>query len=131
MRESKTVRQMTETPVYDEEQMKLLISQIAKNLKNARLAAGVSVQKLAMLTGITESHIYRMEKSGRVGIDCIMKIVVALGVEPEEWVPLSLGEQRQTYGNRFEAIVQGLPPADVNCVLSLARAYADQKNKRM
>ncbi len=63
------------------------LEELGKQIRNRRIAQGLTQTKLAMMIGNGQSYIYRVEagKIG-VGIDILMKIADALDIEVRDLI---------------------------------------------
>lgn len=123
MKEPETIKQLADTLNYDEEQLETFMKTLRKNLVRARTSRGISVIELSAKTGISESYIYKYERTGTLRIPTLIKILVALGVRWSDVVPV-IEHEGITYGKRFEYITRDLDAKTINLLLENARTVA-------
>ncbi len=124
MKEVKEITELIETLNFDEVQLHSFLDELRRNLITARTTRNISVVELSAKTGISESHIYKYEKAeGSLRIGTLVKILVALGLEWNDVVPI-LEDEKLSYGKRFEYIIRDLDAKTINRLLDNARAVA-------
>lgn len=114
---------------YMDEYTERMLFQIAKNINTERLKQGMTVVELSDLTGITVSHLYRIEAAKRrVGLSTLLKISKALQV--------NLGElcvYKENYFpkyNRLVKLTESLNKKDFEDILNLIDGKVQEINKK-
>ena len=120
-----------------EEGFEDMYNDIMLNIYKAMRDKGLSFSELSHITGVSESHLYRVLRSNsQVRFDTFCKIIIALGIEPQKVFPKSMKNQqdRTEYGERFEYIIKGLEEIDKEFLLRWSEQYAacqeQKKGKR-
>jgi transcriptional regulator with XRE-family HTH domain len=120
---NKTILELMDTVIFDDEQMGLLMNEIGKNIRRERMKQNLSFNELSALTGIHPSHLYKVEHGiNNVGLSTILKIAIAFDLPLNKLIPMALMHQ-PTNGEMFDDITRGLTPASCNYLLDMARAY--------
>lgn len=94
-------------------------AEICRRLSEARLQADISVSELARATGLTETAIYKYERTGRISMPTFAKIIFALQLEMDI-VPIF--DAGMGLGKDFEYIVQDLSPEMQTKILNEVRS---------
>lgn len=122
---AKKIRELIETPVFDEKSMQVVKHEIANRIQKERENQKLDITQLALLTGMHYSHIYKIEKKQiSPGLDTIMKICIALSIDIKTLIPLEIEEKernKQTNGEKFDTITRNLETKDINYLLHMAK----------
>lgn len=117
--------------VYDDEKMQVLLKEINKRLKEARIKRNISRARLAELSNLTTNYIFKMENNQcEVGLKSLLKISMALGITPEEFLPVENPERVITNGDRFEQIVADADVRTINYLLKQAEQMVEFQKKQ-
>lgn len=116
-----------------EERFNDMYSDIMLNVYNVMKEKGISFAELSYITGISESHLYRVLRgNSQVKFDSFCKIIVALDIEPQEIFPKEMQKRQEKteYGECFEYIVRNMDDMEKDFLLGQAEQYAMHQEQR-
>ncbi len=97
---------------------------ISANLKYLREKSGYTQEQLAEITGLSVSHISKVEAGlRRVGMKTYISILQALNVEGNDYINLAIKDSNENIIKQYLAIFEGCSEAEIkfllNCLESL------------
>ena len=100
---------------------------ISANLKYLREKSGYTQEQLAEITGLSVSHISKVEAGlRRVGMKTYISILQALNVEGNDYINLAVKDSNENNIKQYLAIFEGCSEADTKVLLnSLERLKAN------
>lgn len=114
--------------VYDEDKINDLVVEIGKNIRDERLSRNWSTKKFADKANVTDGFIYKMESGAKnIGLTSFLKAQIALGVEPNQLIPILSEEYKLDPVNTFAKMINGLDKDSVNYLLNMVEMYVKFK----
>lgn len=106
-----TDNRMIDSVCTNDARLEVLLREIGRRIKNARIKRGYSVSELAQLSGVAVTVIYRIENaSTSVGLRSLLKLMWCLNVSPNEMIPFEEYAHEKTFGDVIEEITCNLTP---------------------
>ncbi len=84
------------------------MSDFGTNLKRLRAAKGLTVYRLAQLSGVTEQNIAKLEEGGNPKLTTLVKLAAGLGVPVAELIPAAKPARKSKAAGKG---VTSTPPA--------------------
>lgn len=92
---------------------------ISANLKYLREKSGYTQEQLAEITGLSVSHISKVEAGlRRVGMKTYISILQALNVEGNDYINLAVKDSNENNIKQFLAIIEGCSEAERTFLLN-------------
>lgn len=110
-----------------EERFNDMYSDMMLNMYSIMKGKGISFAELSCITGISESHLYRVLRgNSQIKFDNFCKIIVALDIEPQDIFPKEMQkrQERTEYGEYFEYIVKDMDDMEKEFLLQCTERYA-------
>lgn len=101
---------------------------IVDNIRTIRIQKGITVEALAINTGVDKSHLYRVEKgSKKIGLDALRRIAVVLDVPLSRLlVNASMIEERDEI-REIDLILHSLDHNEIIYFQRMMKAYYKEK----
>lgn len=126
--EKKTIKDVSDTPIFDEEKMTEIMRQIGKNVRKYRNLRGYQATELAEVSNICIPYIYKMEKgqAGDFKVSTLIKLALALNISLDDLISLEYQTGTQeSLGRRIDALTQDCDIVTKNMILKSANALID------
>ena len=89
----------------------------------------ISLDALSKITGISPGYLHNCftGKQLNVSLKILLKLILILKMEPEEYLPEELlkAKKKTSYGEKFEFLIQSLPQEKKDFLLALVENYTE------
>lgn len=98
--------------------------EVGTRIKNKRLELKLTQEKLAEMTGLSETYIGAIERStSKCSIETLVKIAQTLNISMDY---LLFGTTTKNIDNHFSKIIKGLPDEKQKLYIEICEAIADK-----
>lgn len=116
----KTVRDVCDSPIFEEEKMANIMQEIGKKVKRYCVIRGYKLEELAAVANISVTAIYKIE-NGMVGdfrVSTLIKLALSLDISLDELVSLeSESSKRDSLGKKIDAMTEECDIVTKNMIL--------------
>ena len=131
----KKVREIPEnllySPVFDDEMMKKYMLILSQNIEDERIKQGIPIAELAEMSNVTYAHLTQvLNGSCNIGLNALIKLMLALKLNPEQVFPFEMTGQRSN-GDRYNELTKGLDAATNNFILGMVADYSKFYNSQL
>jgi transcriptional regulator with XRE-family HTH domain len=110
---------IVESPIYDMEMRKYIYNGIAQNIRVEMEKRGLTVRRLAMLSGVEYSHLANiLKEKQQIGLQTLICVAYAMEMTPAELFPFDFNT-RKSNGARFDDLTKECDLTTVNTILGM------------
>lgn len=101
---------------------------IVDNIRTIRIQKGISIEALAINTGVDKSHLYRVEKgSKKIGLDALRRIAVVLEVPLSRLLVNATTIEEREEIREIDLILHSLDHNEIIYFQRMMKAYYKEK----
>lgn len=106
------------------ENLESVFFRLAQNLSIERIKKGFGIAELSALTGIDESHLYRIEKAQKkIGLIALIKICTALEININDLLDLDFEENKRV--ETIYSITKHLDDEEFEAISNIIKTYTE------
>lgn len=101
---------------------------IVDNIRTIRIQKGITIEALAINTGVDKSHLYRLEKGiKKIGLDALRRIAIVLDVPLSQLLVNATCIEEREEIKEIDLILHSLEPNEVIYFQRMMKAYYKEK----
>lgn len=120
----------TDTAIFDDEQEMELFREIGRNVTKIRQRQNLTKSVLAKMANVTTSTLVRIESGESHSGSCLINVMIALGADVKEVIPLRSHLGMETNSERFEHLTDALDPYEMNSLFRIIEMFVNSVRRK-